>query len=210
MRVSICSNDFLIQSERKRLACHEVFANTDHVLMGSNEKSAVFESDDVRVAFIVAETDQDNGVSVEQMEDRNSYICRAIKEICAAKAKNDFVIVSYPCGTTMEIYQPARIRQICRTMVKSGADVVLCRIGGGIGSYELYRSANILYGYDGQKSKKDLGKEETGVIVHLDISDVIELQFVPVRVTESQIVPVKGKERQKCLEQLVANSEKMK
>lgn len=206
MRVSIWSNVFPEQSgalfsgeQIKKSACHEVFANSDYVLTGTDEKSVAFENDGVRVAFIVAE---DN-------------LCRAVQEICVAKAQNDFVIVNYPCSVTKGIYPPAQIRQVCRTMVRNGADVVLCRIGHGISSYELFRNATILYGYGEQKTggkgeKKGKLCQEMGMIVHLDISDRIEFQFIPTKIAKTQIELLKGKERQKSLEQLVINSEKLK
>jgi len=208
MRVSICCNAFPKQSgiqfageQINKLTCHEVFAHSDCVLTDDCEKSTVLESEGIKVAFIVVEDDQSSSVPGEHTEDRSAYIYRAVREIRLAKAQNDFVIVNYPCGGITGIYPPARIRQVCRTMVKSGADVVLCRINGGISSFELCRGANILYG---------CGEQESGMIVHLDISDKIELQFIPVKITETQIEPLEGKERQKSLEQLVINSEKLK
>lgn len=219
--MSICSNVFpthlkalFSENEPKLLACHEVFAHSDCVLIDDGKKSTVLESEGIKVAFIVAKADQ-SSVPGERTEDRSAYLCRAVQEICAAKAQNDFVIVSYPCSVTTGIYPPARIRQVCRTMVRNGADVVLCRMSCGISSYELFRNATILYGYGEQKTvekgeKKGRLCQEMGMIVHLDISDRIEFQFIPVRITETQIEPLDGKERQKSLERLVENSERMK
>ena len=183
MRVSICSNGF--PEQIKKSACHEVFASSDYILTVADDVDAVFDSDGIRVAVIVA----------------GEKHCHTIEKICAAKAQHDVVIVSYPCGVMTGMYPSARIRQACRTMVKSGADVVWCHIDGGIGSFELYRGANILYG---------CGEQENGMIVHLDISDNIELQFIPARITETEIELLEGKERQKRLEQLVINSERLK
>lgn len=67
-------------------------------------------------------------------------------DIREAKAKYDRVVVLYHGGKEHCQYPSPRLRKACRTMVRSGADVVLCQHTHCIGAYEHFEGGHILYG----------------------------------------------------------------
>ena len=84
------------------------------------------------------------------LEDRMG--CRAFDvfdtplDIRAAKDKYDRVIVIYHGGKENCQYPSPRQVKACRTMVKSGADLVLCQHTHCISTYEPFEGGHILYG----------------------------------------------------------------
>lgn len=67
-------------------------------------------------------------------------------DIAEAKRTADYVIVIYHGGKEECRYPSPRLLKACRSMVKHGADVVLCQHSHCIGCYEEYMGGHILYG----------------------------------------------------------------
>ncbi len=67
-------------------------------------------------------------------------------DIMSAKKNADYVIVIYHGGKEHCRYPSPRLLKLCRSMVRHGADVVLCQHSHCIGCYEEFEGGHILYG----------------------------------------------------------------
>ncbi len=109
-------------------------------------------------------------------------------DIVEAKKNADFVIVIYHGGKEYSRYPSPRLVKACRSMVKHGADAVLCQHSHCIGCEEWFEGGYILYGqgnfhfvYDISAAKDDSWK--TGLLIELELIDKISVKRIPV-VTE--------------------------
>ncbi|MBR4060368.1 MAG: CapA family protein [Lachnospiraceae bacterium] len=107
-----------------------------------------------------------------------------IEDIRTAKEESDFVIVLYHGGKEHCEYPSPRLIKTCRSMIKNGADVVLCQHSHCIGGYEKWNGGHILYGqgnfYFCNHPSKTSVQWNTGLLVQLDINDEIKIDFLPV------------------------------
>ena len=117
-------------------------------------------------------------------------------DIRDAKNECDFVIVLYHGGKEQSPYPSPRLRKACLAMTEFGADVVLCQHSHCIGCYEKHNGSHILYGQGNFHftGRFDHPHWQSGLIVQLDISDKIDLSFVPVKVVGLGIDLAKGEE----------------
>lgn len=67
-------------------------------------------------------------------------------DIVNAKKTADYVIVIYHGGKEHCRYPSPRLLKLCRSMVRHGADVVLCQHSHCIGCYEEFEGGHIVYG----------------------------------------------------------------
>lgn len=107
-----------------------------------------------------------------------------IMDIRTAKEETDFVIVLYHGGKEGCEYPSPRLIKMCRAMVNHGADVVLCQHSHCIGGYEEWNGGHILYGqgnfhFCNHPSQTSV-QWNTGLLVSLDITDKIKIDFLPV------------------------------
>lgn len=110
------------------------------------------------------------------------------EDIAEAKKSADFVVVLYHGGKELCRYPSPRLRKLCRSMVKHGADAVLCQHSHCIGCYENFENGHILYGQGNfHFIKTELaGNEATrakwnnGFLVELDFGKTCEIGFKPV------------------------------
>ncbi len=128
-----------------------------------------------------------------------------MEDIRAAKAENDFVIVLYHGGKEQSVYPSPRLRRACRSMVKCGADAVLCQHSHCIGCFEEFMGGKILYG-QGNFHFRGLYDEhphwQSGLIVQLEIDDELHMSFVPVVVRgDFGIELAKGRRRTEIMEE---------
>ena len=108
-------------------------------------------------------------------------------DIAEAKCRSDFVIVIYHGGKEDCRYPSPRLLKACRSMVKHGADLVLCQHSHCIGCYEKYMDGHILYGQGNLhfickefENPEDNGYMwNTGLLVMLDLDDDIKIEFIP-------------------------------
>ena len=97
-------------------------------------------------------------------------------------------------------------------MIKHGADVVLCQHSHCVGCYEQYMDGHILYG---QGNFHFVDRNEThphwqsGLIVQLEITDELKVEFVPVKVVEHGIKLAKDGEAEAIMGAFAAQSENL-
>lgn len=108
-------------------------------------------------------------------------------DIAEAKADADYVIVLYHGGKEGCRYPSPRLIKACRSMVRHGADVVLCQHSHCIGCYEKFMGGHILYGQgnfhfvwkDVENDYDNAEMWNTGLLAQIDIGDSLELSFIP-------------------------------
>ena len=139
-------------------------------------------------------------------------------DIFEAKKENDYVIVIYHGGKEDCRYPSPRLLKACRSMVKHGADVVLCQHSHAIGCYEEYMGSHILYGqgnfhfvWKKAESRQDGGEMwNTGLLVELDFCDGVEIEFLPCLVDGLGIRLAKGEEKEKLLREFNERNQELK
>lgn len=136
-------------------------------------------------------------------------------DIVKAKESNDYVIVIYHGGKESCRYPSPRLQKACRSIVKHGADVVLCQHSHAIGCYEEYMGGHILYGQGNfhfiwKEVEDEEGMWNTGLIVSLDIGKGIKIEFIPCVVDGKGIRLAKGEEKAKLLSELEERSNHLK
>ncbi len=108
-------------------------------------------------------------------------------DIAEAKRECDYVIVIYHGGKEDCAYPSPRLLKACRSMVKHGADIVLCQHSHIIGCYEKYMGGHILYGQGNfhfickeYEDKSDNGWAwNTGLIAKVVIDKAPQLELIP-------------------------------
>ena len=133
-----------------------------------------------------------------------------MEDIENAKKSADYVVVIYHGGAEGCRYPSPRLVKACRTMVKHGADVVLCQHSHCIGCYEKYQSSHILYGqgnfhfiHKKYEDKTDKGYAwNTGILVKLDIDSSLEIEFIPCVVDGNAIRLASDEEKDKILSEM--------
>ena len=140
------------------------------------------------------------------------------EDIENAKKNADFVIVIYHGGKEECRYPSPRLLKACRSMVKHGADVVLCQHSHCIGCYEEYEGGYILYGQGNLhficKAFENRGENgdmwTTGLLVSLDIQDKIKVELIPCVAESRGIRLAKGDEGERLLAELEERSKTIK
>ncbi len=107
-------------------------------------------------------------------------------DILEAKKSSDYVVVIYHGGKEECRYPSPRLLKACRSMVKHGADVVLCQHSHCIGCYEEFMGGHILYGQGNFHfvCKEYEGNDggymwNTGLLVQICIEDGLKIKFIP-------------------------------
>lgn len=131
-------------------------------------------------------------------------------DIVEAKKNADFVVVIYHGGKEECQYPSPRLLKACRSMIKHGADVVLCQHSHCIGCYENYHGGHILYGqgnfhfvYDAMMGKPTW---KEGLLVHLNFTDKCTIEFVPTMIEEKGIRLANADEKKRILDKLKERS----
>ena len=159
-----------------------------------SRKNLIMEKDGKRIA-VIAVCEHEYCYALEnRMGARPFDPFDTLEDIRLAKAECDFVILLYHGGKEQSLYPSPRLRKACQAMARCGADVVLCQHSHCVGCYEKHNGAHILYG---QGNFHFTGRSEhphwqSGLIVQLDISDKIDISFVPVKVEGLGIKLAKG------------------
>ena len=137
-----------------------------------------------------------------------------MQDIRAAKAVSDFVVVLYHGGKEYSGYPSPRLRNLCREMVYCGADAVITQHSHCIGCYEMFEGACILYGQGnfnfsyGPKSK--INKVwYTSLLVELDITDKIDVKFIPIYDTGIGCDIAEGEKAKEILEDFNSRNEEL-
>ena len=106
-------------------------------------------------------------------------------DIAKAKQTSDFVVLILHGGKEFCEYPSTRLVKLCRSMVRRGADLVLCQHTHCISCYEEFEGGHILYGqgnFHFIKSSYSTTRPtwNEGLIVHADFGDDCKVEFVPV------------------------------
>lgn len=112
-----------------------------------------------------------------------------MQDIREAKKNADFLIVLYHGGKEHCAYPSPRLRNLCHEMVYCGADAVITQHSHCIGCYEKFEGAHVLYGqgnfnfsYPTYSAKREGWK--TSLLVILDVTDKIDIDFIPIKDTD--------------------------
>lgn len=118
--------------------------------VGENEedsrKNLIIEQDGMKIA-VIAVCEHEYSYALEDRCGARPYDPYDTNDdIAEAKSKADFVIVTYHGGKEQCRYPSPRLLKACRSMIKHGADVVLCQHSHCVGCYEEFNGGHILYG----------------------------------------------------------------
>ncbi len=135
-----------------------------------------------------------------------------MQDIRTLKKETDYVIVIYHGGKEHVRYPSPRLRNLCREMVHCGADVVLTQHSHCIGCYEEYEGGHILYGQGNFHFTKAGMKETwyTGLLVEVDITDELKMQFIPLVFGNSSIDVAKGEKAKEIMTAFEKRNEELK
>ena len=165
-------------------------------------KNLVIEKNGVKVA-IIAVCEHEYCYALEDRMGARAYEAYdTIEDIVKAKKENDYVIILYHGGKEQSVYPSPRLRKVGRTMVKHGADVVLCQHSHCIGCYEEYENGHILYGqgnFHFIEEGNDHPHWQNGFIVEIDIEKELNIKFIPVSVKGNGIELSKGNDYEQIM-----------
>ncbi len=138
-----------------------------------------------------------------------------IDDIIDGKKNADFVIVIYHGGKEHCRYPSPRLKKLCRSMIKHGADVVLCQHSHCIGCYEEFKDGFILYGQGNFHFVADFFNDNAekmktwneGLLIELDITNKVSVRFIPVVVDGLGIRLADDQEKQQVLSSLEERSQ---
>ena len=138
-------------------------------------------------------------------------------DIAEASRECDYVIVIYHGGKEDCAYPSPRLLKACRSMIKHGADIVLCQHSHIIGCYEKYMNGHILYGQGNfhfvckeYESERDNGQSwNTGLIAHVNIDNGLEFSLIPTVVDGLGIRLAQGDEKEAILSGLYERSKSL-
>lgn len=139
-------------------------------------------------------------------------------DIVEAKKNADYVIVTYHGGKEECRYPSPRLIKACRSMIKHGADVVLCQHSHCIGCYEEFMGGHILYGQGNfhfvckrYEAKEDGGYMwNTGLLAQIDIDNGVKVKYIPCIVDGAGIRLANKEEAEKLLNELEERSQTLK
>ncbi len=193
-----------------------------HTGFGENEKASrknmIITDGKVRVA-VIAVCEHEYSYALENRMGARPYDPYDTNEdIEEAKKNADCVTVIYHGGKEECRYPSPRLLKACRSMVKHGADLVLCQHSHCIGCYEKFEGGHILYGQGNfhfvckeYEDKADGGYMwNTGLLVQLDIEMDLKIELIPCVAEGSAIRLARGEERERILSELEERSTTLK
>ncbi len=105
-------------------------------------------------------------------------------DVAKAKQNSDFVILIIHGGKEYVPYPSERLVRACRSMVRRGADLVLCQHTHIISCYEQFEGGHILYGQgnfhfvDVKYGESKVGWNQ-GLMVKANFTDKVDFELVP-------------------------------
>ena len=117
------------------------------------------------------------------------------------KEKCDYLVIMYHGGKEQCEYPSPRLRKVCHSFVKMGADLVLCQHSHIIGTYEKINGAMVLYGQGNFNfvDLLDLKGWKTGLVLSVEFGSKMKFEFIPIIETEHGIRLMNDEEKEKCL-----------
>lgn len=133
----------------------------------------------------------------------------SLELIQKAKRECDFLIVLYHGGIEHYRYPSPELQKKCRTMVRMGADAVICQHSHCIGTYEYYQNGYILYGQGngvfGYRNGNSAWNEGLWLTLTLD-DNGIKADYRLLQATADGIVTASNEEEDKRLIQMKDDS----
>ena len=109
----------------------------------------------------------------------------SLEEIAALKESCDYLIVLYHGGRENFRYPSPLLQKTCRSIVRHGADLVICQHTHCVGAMEEYRGSTIVYGqgntiFDSASGGK-METWQTSILVELLVSDEgFKVDYIPI------------------------------
>jgi hypothetical protein len=133
-----------------------------------------------------------------------------IEDIESARENADVVIVLYHGGKEYVHYPSPNLQKICRSMVKRGADYVICQHSHCVGCYEKFQGGHIVYGQGNfifDHSEHPMW--QTGLLLKLLIGDTNEIEFIPLVKKKERVDAPEADIKNKILDEFHARSSKL-
>lgn len=124
----------------------------------------------------------------------------SLDHIADLKARSDFVIVLYHGGKEYYRYPSPYLQKVCRKMAEKGADLIVCQHSHCVGCFEQYKESIIVYGQGNFIFDRSNRTEwQTGLIVKVDITGKMDIEFVPIVKKGNVVRLAKEKDAQEIL-----------
>ena len=109
----------------------------------------------------------------------------SLEEIVALKNECDYVIVLYHGGRENFRYPSPLLQKTCRSMVRHGADLIICQHTHCVGAMEEYQGATIVYGQGNtlfdHKFAEKMPTWHTSILVELELCDgKFTVNYIPI------------------------------
>lgn len=178
-----------------------------------SRRNFVVEKDGQKVCIIAVCEHEYSYALEDRMGSRPFDEIHTLEDIRKAKAENDRVIVLYHGGKEYCRYPSPRLMKVCRGMVRSGADVVLCQHTHCIGCYEEYENGHILYGqgnFHFLKLRNESLPECWNSLFATKYDTVTnEIEFIPIVNLDKGITLAKGEEKNKIMDEFAARNKEL-
>lgn len=180
-------------------------------------KNLIITDGEIKIA-IISVCEHEYSYALENREGARAYDPYDTNDdIVEAKKIADYVFVIYHGGKEDCRYPSPRLLKACRSMVKHGADLVLCQHSHAIGCYEKYENGHILYGQGNfhfvckdYEDPNDNGYMwNTGLMVKLDIDKKLKVELIPTIVHNNSIRLANQEEKTKILNELEERSKSL-
>ncbi len=191
--------------------------NIAYTGIGKNDvdarKDLIIERDGKKIA-IIAVCEHEYSYALKDREGCREYDPYDTNDdIVEAKKNADFVVVMYHGGKEHCRYPSPRLLKACRSMVKHGADLVLCQHTHCIGCYEEYMGAHILYGQGNFVFVEGGDPDELWdycLLVKAEFTDKVSVEFIPVKVNGDEgIMLCQGEDKERILSELFERSKSL-
>lgn len=131
-------------------------------------------------------------------------------DIRCLKACTDFVIILYHGGKEYYRYPAPYLQRVCRKMIESGADIVLCQHSHCIGCEENYQNKTILYGQGNFMFHRGSNEyRNSGLLVKISIPELL-IEYMPIMKVENTIRLAKGRQKEMIMQGFWNRSEEIK
>ena len=108
-----------------------------------------------------------------------------LEEIAALKAACDYLIVLYHGGRENFRYPSPLLQKTCRSMVRHGADLVICQHTHCVGAMEEYCGSTIVYGQGNtlfdHTNSENMPTWHTSILVEVSVEgDKVGIDYIPI------------------------------
>lgn len=153
--------------------------------IGENIKDAakpfIFEFDKRKVGFYCCTEHEFSAVNDEKIGANVYDSYRSNIEISNLSSMCDYLIVLYHGGKEQYRYPAPYLRDECRKMIDSGANLVICQHSHCIGCEEYWKDGHIIYGQGNFLFDANSNEYwDTGLLIDLEIGNGILVNYIPI------------------------------